>query len=215
MLPPIGPTVRAARQIGGMIRESREEKPSRNLTEGEVRLASSIYGSLINYSTVKIFNARWQPFMPDDRPHAPDGNIYFGSKAGYGTDFSRGTLNQRSTLVHEMGHVWQVQRGENVILKVPLQHGSNNMAYKYGYIFGEPWKAFERNGYQTQMPGGLMHVFFLLKLESQAEFMSDYYRIRQGRQAEMAANAGHPRSEYGRLMPPQLRATAMGPTLTS
>jgi hypothetical protein len=89
---------------------------ARNLTPGEIALGYSIFGTNIDFSAVQIY----------DRPYryvatsivAPNGNIYYPrSHEMYAADISAGTLQQRATFIHELGHVWQHQIGLNVIAR--------------------------------------------------------------------------------------------------
>jgi hypothetical protein len=130
----------------------------RKMTPGEIDLARSIYGSQVDYTKVLIFNEKWKFFMPGDRAHAPDGNIYFPGAVGtiYFADFSTAPLNDKARFIHEMAHVWQHQRGVHVALSAAL-----NRNYDYSEIFtGKD--------------------YFSLGLEQQASFLADYYRLKSG-----------------------------------
>lgn len=177
----------------------REAERYRPLTSGEVQLARSIFGSLIKYEKVKVFNRKWRDFMHDGRAHAPDGNLYYDDRAGYLEDFSAGNMDVRSTFIHEMAHVWQFQRGELLKTGIIVQAKEGNVSYIYAHIFGR----------------GSYNNYYLLRFEAQAEFLSDYYRIMNGRRAAIPANLGFGRADYERIMPAALRAAAMARTPTS
>lgn len=181
--------------------EQREIDRSRPLTAGEIRIARSIYGNLIKYENTSIRNRKWKSFMPDGRPHAPDGHMYFDNDAGYKDDFSTGNMDERSTLIHELGHVWQHQRGEIVPVTVTLQWMPNSQSYNYTNVF-------QGNNRIGRLFDSIK--YFLLPLEAQSEFLSDYYRIINGSSADSSMNKGYGRSEYERVMPPRLRGFAMG-----
>ena len=98
----------------------------RSLTAGEIEMARSIYGDTIDYSDVTIFNDRNNPFQPTGRAMAPDGNIYYPpGNTSYSDDFSQGTLEQKWTFMHEMGHVLQNQSGINVYYRGLLDQVKN------------------------------------------------------------------------------------------
>lgn len=114
------------------------------MTVGEIALASSIFGSEVDYSQVRIFDTRWKFFMPSDRAHAPDGNIYFPIGTGeYTTDFSNAPLSVRSTFIHEMTHVWQHQTGHKVAVEAIF-----NRSYEYKSVFSGT--SFEMLGVEAQ-----------------------------------------------------------------
>ncbi|MBA8899714.1 MULTISPECIES: hypothetical protein [unclassified Phyllobacterium] len=153
----------------------------RKLTPGETDLARSIYGSQIDYTKVLIFDEKWKFFMPSDRAHAPNGNIYFPGIGGakYFTDFSAAPLDNKSTFIHEMGHVWQHQRGLNVIVRAALKRN-----YDYSEVF-------------------TTGDYFALGMEQQAEFLSDYYLLKNG----VIMPDKPDKSEFDRVMPKVLGGT--------
>ncbi|GGD25538.1 hypothetical protein GCM10011513_23830 [Franconibacter daqui] len=54
---------------------------------------------------------------------APDGEIYF--RNWYASDFSIQPADYQHTFIHEMGHVWQRERGMHVMLRGLLSWGAN------------------------------------------------------------------------------------------
>lgn len=151
----------------------------RKLTPGEMDLARSIYGSQVDYTKVQIFNEKWHFFMPGDRAHAPNGHMYFpgGAGAKYFADFSTAPVDDKSTFIHEMGHVWQHQRGLNVIVRASI-----GRSYDYSEIFSGK-------------------DYFDLNMEQQAEFLSDYYLLKNG----VILPSKPAKSEFERVMPAILR----------
>ena len=108
------PPVSSVGQItGGIVRKSRA------LTQGEVTLATSIFGGKVNYTKVKIYNRAW---IAQDLFTAvtPNGNIYArgdGTQTGgiYRSDYSTDVdIGIRAVFIHEMTHVWQFQTGQAV-----------------------------------------------------------------------------------------------------
>lgn len=142
--------------------------PSRKLTKGEIELARTIYGDHINYEEPRIFRGeRSAYFMPIDRVHAPDGNIYFppGAIDRYHSDFSKtGTARDKALFIHELAHVWQHQNG------VPLSGDVLFQATLLKPFGGDPYD-YASNMYKdsTKLP-----------IEAQAQVMSDLYLRRVG-----------------------------------
>ncbi len=101
---------------------------SRLLTENEIYLASQVYGDLIDYSKVRIYNEGWSAFLGfqnDEHLVTPNGNIYYTAISDMPRaddqqntvdipDFSESTDDFKALFIHEMGHVLQNQNGENV-----------------------------------------------------------------------------------------------------
>ncbi|MCM5694986.1 MULTISPECIES: type IV secretion protein Rhs [unclassified Leclercia] len=89
----------------------------RLLTTGEIQLAHSVFLSTIDYSKVWIHRESYLPFNLQDKNTAmtPDGEIYFRDQ--YCDDFSLTTDSLQHLFIHEMGHVWQREKGMNVIVR--------------------------------------------------------------------------------------------------
>lgn len=84
----------------------------RDLTLGEIALASSVYGDAIDYGRMKIYSTDY--LLTKGRISAPNGNIYFpvgtDQSSWYSDDISTHKLNiARGTFIHELGHVYQYQ----------------------------------------------------------------------------------------------------------
>lgn len=83
---------------------------SRELTIGEFSAGQGMYGDGIDWGRAAIWNKKYAFFQSSDITMSPDGgNIYAGSDV-YMDDYSVSTWDM-SYLVHELGHVWQVQNG--------------------------------------------------------------------------------------------------------
>lgn len=95
-----------------------EEGFERPLTFGEIVLARSVYGNSIFYDQVKIHCDSYFPFglQNENYAMAPNGELWF-RKELYVKDFSTASLELQHTFIHEMGHVWQHQRGMWVRLR--------------------------------------------------------------------------------------------------
>jgi len=77
---------------------------SRPLTDGEIRLARSVFGAAIDFSRVRISTRRWgAPAV------AIGSHITFPPHPPTPDDFSRASLPMRAWFIHEMAHVQQFQ----------------------------------------------------------------------------------------------------------
>ena len=87
----------------------------RLLTSGEIQLAYSVFLSTIDYSKVWIHRESYLPFnlQNEDIAMTPNGEIYFRNQ--YCDDFSLVTDDLQHMFIHEMSHVWQREKGMNVI----------------------------------------------------------------------------------------------------
>ncbi|MDN3645425.1 vgr related protein [Pontixanthobacter aestiaquae] len=69
-----------------------------------------MFGTAIDYSTVKIRRKKWAFFQPSKVVMAPRGHIHFHpSGDGYCDDFATASLSRQGLFIHEMVHVWQSQ----------------------------------------------------------------------------------------------------------
>ena len=132
---------------------------SRKLTDGEVRLARSVFADTIDYDRVRIFRKKYFPLQPRRRTMAPNGNIYFHPRSSiYRDDFSAAETYLQGLFIHEMTHVWQHQAGTNV------RKAIFNRRYRYRLQRGKP---FRRYG-----------------LEQQCEIVRDYFLVCNRREPE-------------------------------
>ena len=97
---------------------------ARELTTGEIGMARMVFKDSIDYSKVKIHNGEflWLGMQKDDTALAPNGEIYFNSKA-FKEDFSDSDGGDRLWFIHEMTHVWQFQLGYPVLKRVLRNYG--------------------------------------------------------------------------------------------
>ncbi len=90
----------------------------RALTDDECTLAASVFGTSINYGSVRISNRKWAFFQPRKVVMAPRGSIQFHpGSTRYCDDFCTSSLDNQGLFIHEMTHVWQHQRGINLVLR--------------------------------------------------------------------------------------------------
>ena len=130
----------------------------RRLTEGEIALARSVFGSAIDCSKITIRRRKFFPFQPRKVAMAPRGHIHF-HPAGevYCDDFSLPGSARQGLFIHEMTHVWQTQaRGDWYLL-----------------LHRHPWCRYEyslRPGWKLEQYG----------IEQQAEIVRHAFLLRQG-----------------------------------
>ncbi|MBG7465078.1 DUF2345 domain-containing protein, partial [Pseudomonas aeruginosa] len=86
----------------------------RPLAEGEIELAKTIFADSIDYSKVRVRKEKFLPFQGDDHIVTPNGHMYLGALFHGVTDFSVGSGEQRGAFIHEMMHVWQLQRNRSI-----------------------------------------------------------------------------------------------------
>ncbi|HVF36488.1 MAG TPA: vgr related protein [Sphingomicrobium sp.] len=117
----------------------------RSLTSGEIDLAYSIFGSAIDYGSVKLIRGKWWPFQPRGVVMAPTGNIHFHPHSKlWSEDFSGEPLTLQGLFIHEMTHVWQAQTRGRFYL-VLMRHPF--CRYTYELVDDRP---FDRYGLEQQ-----------------------------------------------------------------
>lgn len=125
----------------------------RLLTEGERALARSVFGSAIDLDRVRIIRRKWFPFQPRRITMAPRGAIHFHPRGhAYCDCFARNTVEWQGLLIHELVHVWQHQRGVNLVLR-------RHPLCRYSYTIKPGW-TLERYGIEQQAEI-VRHVFLL------------------------------------------------------
>ncbi len=117
----------------------------RPLTGGEITLARSMLGDVIDYARVTIRRRKWAFFQPRRVTMAPRGHLHFHPLGEvYCDDFSTAPLHRQALFIHEMTHVWQTQtRGEWYLVL-------NRMPWaRYDYALKPGWK-LEQYGIEQQ-----------------------------------------------------------------
>jgi len=128
----------------------------RALTQPEHALARSVFGDAIDLNRVRIIRQKWFPFQPRKVTMAPRGAIHFHPKgSAYCDCFASNTVGSQGHLIHELVHVWQHQRGINLILR-------RHPFCRYSYTLQPGW-TLERYG-----------------IEQQAEIVRHTFLLRQG-----------------------------------
>ena len=104
-------------------------KGARPLTDGEVKLARSMFGNAIDYARVRLVRRKWWPFQPKGIVMAPTGNIHFHPQdPSYRDDFAAAPLALQGLFIHEMTHVEQAQRHGRFYLPL-MRHPFCRYAY--------------------------------------------------------------------------------------
>ncbi len=115
----------------------------RALTPGEHAIAAALFGAALDPEPVRIRRAKWFMWQPAWVVMAPDGDIWLHPNGGlWRADFASQPLPLRALLVHELTHVWQHQRGINLVLR-------RRPFARYGYAL-EPGKPFGAYGIEQQ-----------------------------------------------------------------
>ena len=116
----------------------------RRLSEGERRLTADTFGQDVDLERVRL----WAPPLPRLfrlRPFVagnlvwPGRDLIVWPKAR--RDFAEADLYLRSLFIHEMTHVWQSQRGVNLLF-AKLRAGDSAASYEYVLETGSAWPAF-------------------------------------------------------------------------
>jgi hypothetical protein len=145
----------------------------RPLTEAERMLAASVFGDAIDLDRVRLNCRCWWPLQPRPYVMAPDGQLWFHPQGGlWREDFAAAELGLRALFVHELVHVWQHQRGLNLILR-------RHPFCRYGYVLKPGW-ALRRYG-----------------IEQQAEIVRHAWLLRQG----AVVPGAPPLSQYETVLP--------------
>ncbi|NAR98731.1 hypothetical protein GPS49_07005 [Acinetobacter haemolyticus] len=136
----------------------------RGLTLAEIEMARPIFGDLIDYSKIRIFNIPYLPWQPTNIFIAPNGNLYIHQKY-FHSDYSRCSITLQSIFIHELTHILQYQQQTNVILKGALLQLGYYLSlklynpYKYQFVEG---KAFTQ--YNIEQQGDIARDIFLKKI---------------------------------------------------
>lgn len=121
------------------------------LTTGEIGILRPLYLDTMEYNKVWVHCDSWFPFnaQQDGIGVTPRGEMYF-MPGIYHSDFSHASIQNQQTFVHESVHVWQYQRGMNVMLR-----GVYSWDADYNYYL---------NGH-----------FMNFTMEQQAQIVADYW----------------------------------------
>lgn len=101
---------------------------SRPLTEGEIKLAKSVFGDAINYKKVRLTDGHWPVVQKKNFAWAMCNTLYMYKY--YEPDFSKAGPHRRGLFIHEMAHVWQWQ---NKSLKPVIGTIKQKLKQKFNY----------------------------------------------------------------------------------
>lgn len=129
---------------------------ARPLSDGEIAMASLLFGDAIDYSIVAIHKRRYLPFglQPRNCAMTPNGSMYFHHSC-FVDDFSAGNAHACHWFMHEMVHVWQHQLGYPVRLR-----GAIRLGLSYAYELGAGKTLAD---YNMEAQGDLLADYFVLK----------------------------------------------------
>ena len=111
----------------------------RGLTEGERALAAESFGPALALDRVRLLAAPWpvvRAFVPG-RWFGRDWIVW--PERGLPEDFTAAPLKQQAVLIHELVHVWQAQKGVN-LLTGKLRAGDRPASYAYPLDDGCLWE---------------------------------------------------------------------------
>ena len=146
----------------------------RPLTPGEVALATSVFGSAIDYARVTIRRRKWFALQPRKVTMAPRGHLHFHPLAeNYCDDFTSAPLHRQGHFIHEMTHVWQTQ----------------TLGEWYLVLHRHPWCRYD----YALRPGQPLTSY---GIEQQAEIVRHAFLLRHGLQLPGIADA----AAYDRLV---------------
>lgn len=133
---------------------NQNEGSLRILKHGEVTLAKRVFGDTIEYHKVWIHHGSFFPFelQDDETAMSPNGELYF--RYWYRDDFSCEGLSLQNLFIHEMSHVWQRNRGMNILLR-----GLASRFVSYCY----------------RLDGRLLRCY---PMEQQAQIIADYFILK-------------------------------------
>ena len=126
----------------------------RPLTEGEIALASLLFGDAIDYARVRIHARRYMPFQPKNCCMTPNGSMYFHASC-FLDDYSQASPSGQHWFMQEMVHVWQHQLGYPVRLR-----GAVRIGLEYSYALREGATLAD---YNMEAQGDLLADYFVLK----------------------------------------------------
>ncbi|MFC4255759.1 vgr related protein [Altererythrobacter xixiisoli] len=130
----------------------------RRFTDGEIALARTIFGDVLDYAAISIRRRKFFPLQPRKVTMAPRGHLHFHPQGEqYCDDFSTADFGRKGLFIHELTHVWQTQqRGE-----------------WYLVLHRHPWCRYD----YSLKPGQPLHSY---GIEQQAEIVRHAFLLRNG-----------------------------------
>lgn len=145
----------------------------RSLTSGEIALAQIVYKNTIDYSVVTIIEGSFFPLdlQNEDTFVTPNGHIFVPTKH-FLLDYSKASKSYQHLFIHELGHVWQHQRKNNVLLSAGIAQACTFFKDPYKYNIHGSDTVVDYVKYKNQKK------FVNYNLESQAEIFADYWALK-------------------------------------
>ena len=138
----------------------------RTLTDGEIQISQTVFGDLIDYTKVKVLNHPYLPWQPVGILMAPNGYIHL-KDIDYCEDFSCQNLAYQAVFIHEMAHIYQHQRHENVLFKGAILQtafylsGGKYNPYRYTLVKGKKY-----SDYNIEQQGDIAKDIYLNRIEN-------------------------------------------------
>lgn len=145
----------------------------RSLTSGEIALAQLVYKNTIDYSVVTIIEGSFFPLdlQNEDTFVTPNGHIFIPTKH-FLLDYSKASKSYQHLFIHELGHVWQHQRKNSVLLSAGIAQACTVFKDPYKYNIHGSDTVVDYVKYKNQKK------FVNYNLESQAEIFADYWALK-------------------------------------
>jgi hypothetical protein len=121
----------------------------RGLTDGEMRIARSMFGDELDYPRIRI----WQVPRLGFAAMVPFGDTILFSKWRAPRDFSRASLDAQGWLIHELTHCWQARRGRTLAFAKLGALGFN----AYSFSCGGPFASYNIEQ-QAEIARALFHA---------------------------------------------------------
>lgn len=134
---------------------------ARPLTDGEIRLARSIFADSIDYAAIRIHDRTYLPGLPAHTAMAPNGQIYMAKN--HRPDYAAAPPHMQAFFLHEMTHVWQYQ---NNIFNPVKEAAKLSIKHRFNYDAAYP--------YMLDAAKDLMSY----NMEQQASIVEDYFYIK-------------------------------------
>ena len=136
----------------------------RGLTSGEIKMARPVFGDLIDYAQIKIFNIPYLPWQPANIFMAPNGNLFVHQKY-FRPDYSICPMSLQGIFIHELAHILQFQLGINVVVQGAILQAGYYLSFKqynpYRYQFIKN-KSF--SSYNIEQQGDIARDVFFNKI---------------------------------------------------
>jgi len=153
---------------------------ARVLTDGERSMLYDIFGDDLDPYAVRIVKGKFMPIQYSNVAMTPKGTIFFAEDV-YLDDFSVASRDDKHFFVHEMTHVWQFQKGNNVF-------GKGALLACRSFFGTESVTTINPYAYDIRKTPTIYRQLSDYNLEAQAEIVADYYaKIYNKKDGEVSA----------------------------